>query len=94
MILLDSESTVCTFYNEDFVEEIRPHENGKFLKVHTSSGTHISSLVANYPRLDMQVWYNKDSLAKILSLAAVRKLCRVTTNPREGSYMYTCQKQT
>jgi len=47
------------------------------LKVHTHGGTQISSLVGDIKNFG-PVWYNPDSLANIFSLAAVRKLRRIT----------------
>jgi hypothetical protein len=47
------------------------------LKVHTNGGTQISSLVGDIKNFGT-VWYDPDSLANIFSLAAVRKLCRIT----------------
>ena len=48
----------------------------------------MSSLVVNYLRLGMLVWYNTSSLANILSLAAVRKLYRVTMDTVQGAAMH------
>ena len=45
-------------------------------------------MVVEYPRLIISIWYNKDSLANILSLASVRKLCHVTMDTAEEALMY------
>lgn len=77
-ILLDSESTVCTFRNRKLLKNIRVHSGGKSAEVHTNGGTQTSVLVADYTTLDIPVWLNDESLANILSLAVVRKKFRVT----------------
>ena len=77
-ILLDSESTVCTFHNRKLLKNIRVHSGGKSAEVHTNGGTQTSVLVADYTTLDIPVWLNDESLANILSLAVVRKKFRVT----------------
>ena len=74
-ILLDSQSTVSVFNNRKLLSNIRPSKNA--LRVHTNGGTQISSqlgTVANFG----DVWFNPASLANILSMAAVRKVCRIT----------------
>ena len=43
----------------------------------TNGGHQDSSLVGDFPNLG-EVWYNSESMANILSLAEVRKVCRVT----------------
>ena len=70
------------------MENIGPHKNGKFVKVHTNSGTQFSSMVENYPRLNIIVWFDKDFLANILSLATVRKLYHVTVDTAQETIMH------
>ena len=43
----------------------------------TNGGHQDSSLIGDVPNLG-EVWYNRESMANILSLAEVRKVCRVT----------------
>jgi len=74
-VLLDSQSTVSGFKNPNFLTNIR--RSNSQLKVHTNDGTQISSLVGDIKNFGT-VWYNPNSLANIFSLAAVRKLCRIT----------------
>jgi hypothetical protein len=74
-VLLDSQSTVLAFKNPNFLTNIR--RSNSQLKVHTNGSTQISSLAGNIKNFGT-VWYNPDSLANIFSLAAVRKLCRIT----------------
>ena len=74
-MLLDIHSTVLVFKNPNFLTNMR--RSNSQLKVHTNGGTHISSLVGDIKNFGT-VWYNPNSLANIFSLAAVRKLCRIT----------------
>jgi Reverse transcriptase (RNA-dependent DNA polymerase) len=74
-ILLDSQSTVSVFKNPNYLTNIRPSTT--VLTVYTNGGIQRSSLVGDIANFGM-VWYNPDSLANILSLAAVRKQCKVT----------------
>ena len=74
-VLLDSQSTVSVFCNANYLSNIR--RSPQPLLVYTNGGTQESSMIGDVP-LFGPVWYNPNSLANILSLAAVRKLCRVT----------------
>jgi Zinc knuckle len=83
-ILLDSQSTVSVFKNADMLSNIRssPH----VLHALTNSGHQDSSLIGDFPNLG-PVWYNSESLANILSLSEVRKICRVTMDTELESAM-------
>ena len=72
-ILLDSESTVCTFCTPYLVSNIHPHNSSRSVEVHTNGGTQKSSLIADTVYFNT-VWFKDLSIAKILSLLAVRKL--------------------
>jgi hypothetical protein len=74
-ILLDSQSTVSIFKNENFLSNIR--KSPRNLKVYTNGGTQMSSLIGDVANFGA-VWYNPKSIANILSLAEVRRQCRVT----------------
>ena len=74
-VLLDSQSTVSVFHNKSYLTNIR--KSAASLTVYTNGGTQVSDHVGDVKNFG-PVWYNPDSLANILSLAAVRKLCRVT----------------
>jgi hypothetical protein len=74
-VLLDSESTVSVFNNATLLRNIRLSPTS--VTVHTNGGTQMSSYIGDIPNFG-PVWYNPQSLANILSLAAVRKICRVT----------------
>ena len=74
-ILLDTESTVSVFNNPDMITDIRP--SGSTLRVQTNGGYQDSNMEGTFRNLG-RVWFNRASIANILSLAAVRKVCRVT----------------
>ena len=74
-VLLDSQSTISVFRNKNMLNNIRqsPH----VLRAITNGGYQDSNMVGDFPNLGT-VWYNADSIANILSLAEVRKVCKVT----------------
>lgn len=74
-VLLDSESTVSVFNNPALLRNIRPSDT--HVTVHTNGGTQVSTLIGDIPNFGT-VWFNPASIANILSLAAVRKVCRIT----------------
>ena len=74
-ILLDSQSTISVFRNPNFLSNIR--KSGHVLRAITNGGHQDSDTVGDFPNLG-EVWYNPESIANILSLADVRKVCRVT----------------
>jgi hypothetical protein len=74
-ILLDSQSTVSVFKNPDMLHNIRKSE--KVLRAITNGGYQDSSMIGDFPNLG-EVWFNTESIANILSLAEVRKVCRIT----------------
>jgi hypothetical protein len=74
-VLLDSESTISVFNNARLLRNIRVSPTS--VTVHTNGGTQVSSHIGDVPNFG-PVWFNPESLANILSLAAVRKVCRVT----------------
>ena len=81
-ILLDSQSTVSVFKNPAMLANIRqsPH----ILRALTNGGHQDSNLIGDFPNLG-PVWYNSESLANILSLPDVRKVCRVTMDTGKES---------
>jgi hypothetical protein len=74
-VLLDSQSTVSAFKNKNLLTNIRASPNN--LRVHTNGSVQISSQKGTVKNFGY-VWYNADSLANILSMAAVQKTCRIT----------------
>jgi AAA ATPase containing von Willebrand factor type A (vWA) domain len=79
-ILLDSESTVHVFNNKELLSEVRRHPEGKTLRVHTNGGVMDSDMVGRFG--DIDVWYNPNSIANILSLALIVDTYRVTLDSR------------
>jgi Reverse transcriptase (RNA-dependent DNA polymerase)/Zinc knuckle len=84
-VLLDSQSTVSVFKNKSFLSNIRPSDTK--MTVYTNGGTQVSSLIGDVNNFGT-VWYNPDSLANILSLAEVRKVCRVTMDTDDEPAMF------
>jgi len=74
-ILLDTQSTVSVFNNKQYVTNIR--ESKEVLRAITNGGHQDSYQVGEFPNLGT-VWYNPNSIANILSMKEVRKVCRVT----------------
>ena len=74
-ILLDTQSTVSVFNNEQYLTNIR--ESKGILRAITNGGFQDSHQVGEFPNLGT-VWYNHKSIANILSMKEVRRVCRVT----------------
>ena len=74
-ILLDSQSTISVFNNPAMIQNIR--DSGRTLRAITNGGYQDSSQIGDFPNLG-EVWFNPSSIANILSLADVCKVCRVT----------------
>jgi hypothetical protein len=93
-ILLDSQSTVSVFKNRHLLSDI--WTSPRTLRVHTNGGTQLSTQMGHVKNFG-HVWFNPDSLANILSMAKVRKVCRITmdtsvepamsVHQRDGSIM-------
>jgi hypothetical protein len=73
--LLDSQSTISVFKNASMLTNIR--NSGRVLRAITNGGHQDSIMVGDFPNLG-EVWFNRNSIANILSLAEVRKVCFVT----------------
>jgi hypothetical protein len=74
-ILLDSQSTISVFRSKDMLHNVRcsPH----VLRAITNGGHQDSTMIGDFPNLG-HVWYNENSIANILSLSEVRRICTVT----------------
>ena len=81
-ILLDSQSTISVFNNPTMLSNIRPscHE----IRVLTNGGHQVSNMIGEFKNLGT-VWYNPKSIANILSLSEVRRVCRVTLDTSKES---------
>jgi hypothetical protein len=75
LILLDSQSSVHVFNNKELLTQVRMHPKGKTLTVYTNGGQMVSEMVGKFGDLD--VWYNPNSIANILSLALIVERHRV-----------------
>jgi len=74
-ILLDTQSTISVFNNPTMLTNIRASDHT--LRAFTNGGYQDSNFVGDFPNLG-PVWYNSESIANILSLSHVRKVCRIT----------------
>ena len=83
-LLLDSQSSISVFNNETLVQNIR--NSYLPVKVHTNGGEQESYQFGDTEFFG-SVWFNPASLANILSLAQVRKYCRVTMDTRQEPAM-------
>jgi hypothetical protein len=83
-ILLDSQSNISVFNNQQMVTNIRlsPQE----ICARTNGGEQTSTHIADFKNLGV-VWYNPNSIANILSLSDVRKKCRVTMDTSQETSM-------
>ena len=74
-ILLDSQSTISVFNNPSMLTNIRP--SGHTLRAVTNGGFQESTLIGDFPNLG-PVWFNPKSIANILSLSDVQKVCPIS----------------
>jgi hypothetical protein len=74
-VLLDSQSTISVFRNCGMLTNIRP--STRVLRAVTNGGFQDSKLVGDFPNLG-EVWFNPESIANIVLLSKVSKICRVT----------------
>jgi hypothetical protein len=74
-VLLDSQSTISVFNNPNMVTNIR--SSPQSVCARTNGGHQTSNQIADFTNLGT-VWFNESSIANILSLSEVRKVCRVT----------------
>jgi hypothetical protein len=81
---------VLVFKNRDFLSNIRPSKST--LRVHTNGGIQTSSLQGTVKNFG-DVWFNTDSLANILSVAAVGKVCRITMDASVEAAMIVHRKK-
>ncbi|GAX20129.1 hypothetical protein FisN_17Lu131 [Fistulifera solaris] len=79
-ILLDTQSTVSVFNNPQYLYNIR--KSDEVLRAVTNGGYQDSYMVGEFPNLGT-VWFNPESIANILSMKDVNKVCRVTLDTEE-----------
>ena len=82
-ILLDNQSTVDVFHNEDLLDNIRDGDG--FMAIHCNAGITSTNLVGDLPGYG-EVWYNPNGIANILSLSRVKaRGFRVTFDSNTGN---------
>jgi len=84
-ILLDSQSTISIFHNRNMLTNIRCSD--RTLHALTNGGHQVSNMIGDFPNLG-EVWFNKDLIANILSLAKVCKVCQVTMDTNNEPAMH------
>ena len=85
-ILLDSESTHCTFYCKALLKNIRTSDNP--ILVHTNGGQMECTLEGDLPGFGT-VYYNHNGIANILSMAVVEaRGRRITYDSWEGGIFH------
>ena len=75
-ILLDSESSEHIFCNKSLVDNVRETSDGEVLRMHSNGGHLDTRTKADFGAIE--VWFNENSLANILSLALITDTYRVT----------------
>jgi hypothetical protein len=83
-ILLDSQSAILVFNNPDMLTNIRP--SARVLRAVTNGRHQGSNFVGDFPNHG-KVWFYHASIASILALAAVRKVCRVIMDTYDEAAM-------
>jgi hypothetical protein len=68
------------FNNSNMISNIRPSPQP--ICVRTNGGHQISTHIGDLTNIGV-VWYNPDSIANILSLSEVRRVCRVTMDTKK-----------
>jgi hypothetical protein len=74
-VLLDNQSTVDLFYNPRLLHNIR--KSNHHMDIHCNAGVTLMSLVGDLPSYG-EVWFHKNGIANILSLANVKEKYRIT----------------
>jgi hypothetical protein len=88
-VLLDSQSTVSVFKNRLLLTNIR--DAGKVLRVHTNGGIQLNRNIGTVKNFG-DVWFNPDSIANILSMSAVSKVCRITMDSSVDNALHVHRK--
>ncbi|VEU33958.1 unnamed protein product [Pseudo-nitzschia multistriata] len=76
-ILLDSESSCNLIANPDLLKNIRKAPKGQVMHIYCNSGVASTNLIGDLPGFG-KVWFYKEGIANVLSLALVSDRFRVT----------------
>ena len=90
-ITIDSASTVSIFSNKKLLRNIRHCGTQRGLRVHSNGGFQDTHMIGDLPGFG-PVWYNKESITNILSLAAVCKIRCVTMDTWEEAAIIVHKK--
>ena len=92
-ILLDCQSTCDIFCNRHLLKDVHTiPDDVRPLFCRSNGGLQISDQRGTIPGFGTTVWYNPNSLANILSLASVRKVCRVTMDTNIENAIFVHKK--
>ena len=80
---LDGCSTVTTFKNKKFLENLRQVKGG--IKINCNAGAVSTDVKGDFE--GMSVWYLPDGIANIFSMHELEKLYRITYDSWEGFYV-------
>jgi hypothetical protein len=83
VILLDSQSTVSVFCNEDFVVDIKKSKSPLILQ--SNGGSLRLHKTAVFKELGLKVWYSSRAITNILPLAVIQQQYPVTYNRKLGT---------
>jgi hypothetical protein len=81
-ILLDNQSTVDVFHNDELLKNIR--EGDGHMDIHNNAGVTSTNIIGDLPGYG-PVWYHPNGIANILSLSRVKQKCRVTFDSQDGN---------
>jgi hypothetical protein len=81
-ILLDSQSTTDIFNNADLLSNI--HESGRSMTIHCNASSRRVTLIGTLRNYG-EVWYCKDAITNILSLAKVKEQYPVKYDSKQGN---------
>jgi hypothetical protein len=80
-ILLDNQSTVNVFCNAELLKNVR--KVNKVMNIKCNAGVTWTDMMGDLPGYG-EVWYNKNSIANILSLSRVESKYRITYDSDNG----------
>jgi hypothetical protein len=91
-ILLDNQSAVDVFHNEDLLQNIRP--SAGYMDIHCNAGVTSTNMIGDLPGYG-EVWYHPNGIANIISLKRVKsKGHRITYGSDRSNWSFMCTRPT